>query len=133
MKLDLWKKKGGGGRLGVQALWKLHSLHAFHSMGHSLGHFLSAAFSKGACAAAPAKGAVQWVNCHQSYNLSFVEVLDKLDLTTVYPVIQGQLHHSAPPKPVTDGRSFGEPSVRSKQRSNDCSTVLPPSLLGVII
>lgn len=127
MKLDLWEKG--------QALWELHSPHAFRSTGHSLGHFLTGAFFKRACAAVPAKG-------------STVGQLP-IELQPLFCGGVGQIRpHNCLPSQTGTAASL-RPLRKTCHRllflwgaiceewarhgdQNDCSTVLPLSLLGVI-
>lgn len=124
VRLDLWKRD--------KVLKELHSLHAFCSMGHLLGYFLSEAFSKGTCFAVLAKCStvgqlpieLQPFLCGGVGQIGPHNCLHSLTGTAV---------SLRPPKPVTGCCSFGKPSVRNKQAqwSNDCSTVLPLPLLGM--
>lgn len=89
-----------------QALWELHSLHAFRSTGHSLGHFLSGAFSKGACAALPAKGSTVGQLLIELQPL-FCGGVGQIRPHNYLPSQTGTAASLHPPKPATDCCSFG--------------------------
>lgn len=97
------------------------------------GTFPQWGFFKRACAAVPAKGSTVGQLPIELQPLLCGGV-GQIRPHNCLPSQTGTAASLHPPKPATDCCSFGEPSVRNKQArwSNDCSTVLPLSLLGVI-
>lgn len=114
-----------------QALWELHSLHAFRSMGLSLGHFLGGVFSKGACSAVLVKGSTVGQLLIKLQPLLCGGV-GQIRPHNCLPSHTGTAASLRPVKPVADCCSLREPSVRNKQTqwSNGCLIVLPMSLGG---
>lgn len=97
-----------------QALWELHSLHAFRSMGLSQGHFLGGPFSKGACTAVLAEGSTvgQLLMELQPLLCGGVGQIRPHNCLLSHTGTAASLH---PLKPVADCWSLREPSVRNKQ------------------
>ena len=122
MKLDLWKKDEHSGRCTACMPFAQRGTHWDISSVW--------AFSKGACAAVPAKGSTVGQQPIELQPLLCGGV-EQIRPHNCLPSQTGTAASPHPPEPATDCCSFGEPSVRNKSArwSNDCSAVLPLSLL----